>query len=112
MGLKLEGSLRVIKANGSDKKIDAAVGIGRYVAQKVVRQLKFEKLTSRQKRGATFATLENNLMSIKMPMDAKTTRSDAFFRFTVVARADVFPTPSAVEQWYQRPNTMCQRYDK
>jgi hypothetical protein len=37
----------------------------------------------KEKHGATFATLENNLMSNRILTDTKTTRSDAFFRFTV-----------------------------
>jgi hypothetical protein len=66
VGLKLEGLLRVIKANGSEKQTDAAVGIGHYLTQKIVRPQKFEKLMSKEKHGATFVTLENNLLSNKM----------------------------------------------
>jgi hypothetical protein len=112
VGLKLEGSLLVIKANGSEKKTDAVIGIGRYLTQKVVKSQKFEKLLRKEKHGATFVTLENDIGSSKILTDANITRSDAFFRFMVAERANVLPIPANIEQWYQRPKTMCRRYDK
>jgi hypothetical protein len=78
-----------------------AVGIGRYLIQKVIRSQKFERLLRKEKYGAIFATLENNLVSNKMLTDAKTTKSDAFFRFTMAARANVLPISANIEQWYQ-----------
>jgi hypothetical protein len=111
--VKPEGLLRVIKANEPEKKTDAAFGIGRYLIQKVVRSQKFEKLMSKEKHGPTFASLENNLVSNKMLTHAKTKRSDAFFQFTITARADVLLTltPATIGQWYQRPRVKCQRCD-
>jgi hypothetical protein len=85
VGLKPEGSLLVIKANGPEKKPDAAIGIGRYLVQKVTRSQKFERPIKKEKHRTTFATLGNNLVSKKMFTDAKTARSHAFFRFTVAA---------------------------
>jgi hypothetical protein len=114
VGLKRKGSLLVIKSNRS-KKTDAVMGIRRYLTQKVARPQKFQKfkkLMSKIKHGAIFAILENNLVSNKMLTDAKTMRSDAFFRFTVAARADVLPTSANVQQWYRQPRTVCQRCNK
>jgi hypothetical protein len=42
--LKLDGSLLMIKANGSEKKTNAAIGMGHYLAQKVIRLQPFEGL--------------------------------------------------------------------
>jgi hypothetical protein len=111
MGLKLEGSLLVIKSNGSEKETHATVGIGRYLTQKTGSPQKFEKLMSQEKQGVTFATLENSIVSNKMLTDAKTIRSDAFFRLTVAARAGFLPAPANTEQ-YQRLRTIFERYDK
>jgi hypothetical protein len=112
VGLKLEGSLLLIKVNGSEKKTGAAIEIGYYLTEKVVRPQKIEKLLSKEKHGSTFAILEKNLVPNKLLTEAKTTRSDAFFRFPVAARADVLPTLANIQQWYRRPGTMCQRCDK
>jgi hypothetical protein len=84
MGLKPERSLLVINAHRSEKT-NAAVEIGRYLTEKIVTPQKFEKLISKEKHGATLPTFENNLVSREMLTDAKTTRSDAFFKFTVIA---------------------------
>jgi hypothetical protein len=97
MGLELEGWLLVMKTNGSEKKTNAAVGIGRYLTQKVIRSQKFEKLLKKEKHRATFTAVESNLMSNKMLTDAKITRSDALFRFTVAARVYVLPTPANIQ---------------
>jgi hypothetical protein len=81
----------VIKANGSERKTNSAVGIGAYLAQKVVRPLKIEISLRREKHAATFATLEDNLISNKILIDPRTMKSDASFRFTVAARAVFYP---------------------
>jgi hypothetical protein len=52
---------------------------------------------------------EKNLVSNKMLPDVKTTRSDAFFRFTVAGRADLLPTPANSQQWSGQSKTMCRR---
>jgi hypothetical protein len=96
--LKLEDRLLIIKTEESKKKINSAVGIGRFLTQKVVRRRKIESLLGKLKHGATFATLKNNQISNKILTDAKTMRSDAFFRFTVAARANVLPTLPNIQQ--------------
>jgi hypothetical protein len=67
---------------------------------------------SKGKYGMAFVALENNPVSNKTLTDVKTTRSDAFFRFTVAVRVDVLSRPANSEQWYLRPRIMCQRRDK
>jgi hypothetical protein len=109
VSLKLEDTVMVISTNELEKKTDSAVGIGHYLTQKVVRPRMFKRLLEKEKHEATFATLENNLISNGILTDAKTTKSNAFFRFTVAARADLLPTPANVEQWYQRPKLPCLR---
>jgi hypothetical protein len=95
--LKLEGAFIVIKANGSEKKTNCAVDICRYLTQKAIQLRKIETLLRKEKHGATFTTLEDNLVSNKMFTDAKTMKSDAFFRFIVAARADVLPTLANIQ---------------
>jgi hypothetical protein len=74
VGMKLEGNLLVIKAHGPEKKTNSAVGIDRYLTQKVLRPQKAETLSRKIKHGVTLAALENNLVSNKMLTDAKITR--------------------------------------
>jgi hypothetical protein len=95
--LKLEGVFMVIKANGTEKKINYAVGISRYLTQKVVRPRKIEALLRKDKHEATFATPEDNLLSNTMLINASTMKSDAFFRLTVVARTDRLPIPANIQ---------------
>jgi shikimate kinase len=96
--LKLEGAFMVIKANVSEKKTNSAVGIGRYLTQKVMRPRKIEILLKKEKHGTTFTILEDNLISNEMLTDAKTTKSDLFFRFTVAARADILLISANIQQ--------------
>jgi hypothetical protein len=97
VGLKLEGSLLVLKASGSEKKTHATVGIGRYLTQKIASPQKFERLIIQEKHGVTFARLENNIVTNKMLTDAKTIRLDAFFWSTIAARAGHLPTPVNIQ---------------
>jgi hypothetical protein len=69
----------------------------------------FKALLEKEKHGATFTTLENNLISNRTLIDVKNPRPNAVFRFTPAARADLLPTPANVEQWYRKPRTSCQR---
>jgi hypothetical protein len=66
----------------------------------------------RRRNRATFVAVKKNLLPNKMLMAAKTTKSDAFFRFTVVARAGLLSSPANSDQWHQRPGTICQRCDE
>jgi hypothetical protein len=96
--LKLKDRLLIIKAEESEMKTNSAVGIGRFLTQKVIRPQKIKRLLEKEKHGATFEMLKDNQMSNKILADAKTMKSDAFFRFTVAARADILPTPANIQQ--------------
>jgi hypothetical protein len=98
VALKLEGAFMVIKANELEKKTNSAVGIGCYLTQKVVRPRTIEILLRKEKHGATFTTLEDNLVSNKMPTDPRTMKPDEFFQFTVAARTDILPTQANIQQ--------------
>jgi hypothetical protein len=52
----------------------------------------------KENHGATFATLEDTFEWNKIFNDARTMKSDAFFRFPVAARADVLPTLANIQQ--------------
>jgi hypothetical protein len=110
--LKLESSFMVIDAHGSEKKTNYAVGIGRYLTQTVVPRQNIETLLRKEKRGATFVTLEDNLVSNTMLIDTRTIKSEAFFRLTIAARANLLPTPANIQQWYHQQRINCQRYNR
>jgi hypothetical protein len=107
--LKLGEGRMMIKTKGSEFKKVTVTNIGRFLTQKVIRPQKITSLLQKEKHGATFETLKDNKISNKMLTDAKTTKSDAFFRFTVAARADVLPTPANIQQWLNQPRTNCHR---
>jgi hypothetical protein len=94
------------------RKTNSVIGIGRYLIQKVVRPRKMDILRGKEKHRAIFAILEDDLVSNKMLIDANTVKSEAFFRFIIVARADVFPTPANIQKRYHQPRTNCQRCNK
>jgi hypothetical protein len=120
----------VIRANGSKKKTNCVVDIGRYLTQKVVRPRKIETLLKKEKHGITFAVLKDNLISNKILIGARTMKSDIFFRLTIAARANVLSTSVNTQQWYhqkdklskirQRPPAdistynewLCRKYDR
>jgi hypothetical protein len=83
--VKLEDRQMIIKTEESEMKTNLAIGIGRFLTQKVVRSRKIKSLLEKLKHGAMFATLKDNQISNKILSDAKTMKSDAFFRFIVAA---------------------------
>jgi hypothetical protein len=112
VGLKMSHPWITLKATESEKRTCSAIGVGRYLTQKVIRPRKLERLLAKEKHGATFPTLRDNPISNGILIDAKTTRSDAFFRFVVAGRADLLPTPANIEQWYKKPRSICRRCEK
>jgi hypothetical protein len=74
-----------IVSGESEIKTKTAVGIGRFLTQKLVRAKKIEKLVEHKVHGASFTTLKDNDndTSNAMLTDIYTRRSDAFYRFTV-----------------------------
>jgi hypothetical protein len=95
--LKLEERRMMIKAKESEFKTVTATIIGRFLIQKIIRPQKITSLLRKEKHGATFEMLKDNKILNKMLTDVKTTKSDAFFRFTVAARADLLPTPANIQ---------------
>jgi hypothetical protein len=100
--LKLKDEVVQMKTHDTPLEERLAEGLGRFLTQKVIRPQIFNSLMTKLKHGATFATLEDNDCSNKILTDVKSFRSDAFFRFTVAARADCLPTPANVSQWLNK----------
>jgi hypothetical protein len=110
--LKIREDCVVIRSEESTYEIKSAVGLGHVLTHKVLRPQLFKKLISKEKHGATFATLEKNECSNKILIDLRSKKSDAFFRFTVAARADVLPSPANIERWYHKPHEGCYQCHK
>jgi hypothetical protein len=102
----------VIKANGSETKTNYVVGMGRYLLATVLRPRIIEILFRKEKHEVTFSTLQDNLMSNKMPINASTIKPDVFFRFTGARKAAVLPTPVKIEQWHHQPRANCRRCNR
>jgi hypothetical protein len=98
--LKLIENEVVVKTSESEYQTKSAIGIGRFLTQKVVRPEKFRKLIAHQTHGATYTTLKGSEVSNKNLTDIYSHKSDAYFRFMVVGRADCLPTPANLRRWY------------
>jgi hypothetical protein len=100
LGLKLDGNEMTIGAGESEFDTKTAVGIGRILTQKVIRTKKITDLMKLEVHGANFKTLKMNEVSNSMWTNVYSRKSDTFFRFVVVARADCLPTPAHLRRWY------------
>jgi hypothetical protein len=78
------------------------MGIGRFLTEKVIRLNKFRKLISHEVHGATYTRLKGTEVSNDNLTDVYTHKSDAYFRFLVVGRADCLPTPVNLQRWFSR----------
>jgi hypothetical protein len=113
VGLKMNDDEMTITSGESELKTKTANGIGRFLTQKLIRVKKFEKLIQHPVHGMSYTTLRNNASSNAILTDIYTRRSDAFYRFVVVGRADCLPTPANLWRWFNdRGNENCPRCDK
>jgi hypothetical protein len=113
ISLKMNDDEMIIKSGESELKTKIATGIGRFLTQKLVRSKKYEKLIQHPVHEMSSTTLKDSATSNAMLTDIYTRRSDAFFRFTVVGRADCLPTPANLRRWFNdRGNEDCPRCDK
>jgi hypothetical protein len=81
----------IVTSGESEVKTKTAVGIGRFLTQKLVRVKKFEKLIRHGVHGASYMTLKNDKTSNTFLTDIYTRRSDAYFRFVVDAASFLTP---------------------
>jgi hypothetical protein len=94
----------------SEHKTKTATGIGRYLTQKIIRKNKIDKLMQYKVHGASYSTLKMNQVSNAMLTNIYTRKSDTFFRFVVVGRADCLPTPVNLRRWFgQQSEANCRR---
>jgi hypothetical protein len=109
----LEDEEMLVKTEESELKTKTADGIGHFLTQKVIRPNLYEKLIAHEVHGASYTTLKANEVSNKMLVDIYSRRSDAFFRFTIVGRADCLPTPVNLRRWFEdRREEVCPRCGK
>jgi hypothetical protein len=101
IGLKLRRDTVTVITLGSEYNTKTATGLGHFLTQKVIRVNKVTDLMKHPVHGASFVTLQSNEVSNKMLTNVYTRRSDAFFRFTVVGRADCLPTPANLFRWFR-----------
>jgi hypothetical protein len=100
--LKLCGDEMVLTKNESDYTTKSASGVGHFLTQKVVRPEHYRKLVAKEVHGASYTTLGANEVSNLSLTDVYRYKSDAYFRFLVVGRADLLPTPVNLERWFHR----------
>jgi hypothetical protein len=100
IGLKVNEDELIVKTEESEFKTRTAVGVGRFLTQKVIRPAKFKKLVEHEVHGASYVTLKGNETSNSILTNIYTRKSDAFFRFVVVGRADCLPTPVNLRRWF------------
>jgi hypothetical protein len=98
--MKIVDEEMIVGRGESEMKTKTAAGIGHFLTQKIIRMDKIEGLMKHQVHGASYETLKNNEMSNGMLTNIYTRRSNAFFRFVVVGRADCLPTPINLQRWF------------
>jgi hypothetical protein len=104
-GIRIKSLNENLKA---DKIIHTAVGLGRFLTQKVLRPTLINELIEEQKQhGAAFVTLKENEVSNRILTDIYTPRTNAFYRFVVVGRADCLPTPANIHKWAKTEAPLC-----
>jgi hypothetical protein len=109
-GLKLIEDEMIVKTEEFGLETTTAVVIGRFLTQKVIRPKKIDMLIEHQHHGASSTTLKGNEISNWMLAKISTRRSDGFFRFVVVGRADYLPTPANSQPWFHdRRDENCRR---
>jgi hypothetical protein len=99
--LKLIKDEMVLKGQELEYKTKTAVGVGRFLTQKILRPDKIEKLIQHPCQGAIFITLKSNEVSNSILTDGRTRRTDAFFCFMIVGRAECLLTPANMKRWFQ-----------
>jgi hypothetical protein len=99
-----------MKSGELELKTTTAVGIGRFLIQKLIKGNKIKKLIQQEVHEASFTTLKNNEISNAMLTNIYTRKSDAFFPFVVVGPADLLPTPVNLQRWFNdRGDGNCRR---
>jgi uncharacterized C2H2 Zn-finger protein len=106
--LKMEDDTMIVTKEALEFKTKTAVGIGRFLTQKIVRPSKLTKLMTHAVHGASYGTLKASEVSNGILTNVYTKKSDAFFRYVVVARADCLATPANIARWFPgRAATPC-----
>jgi hypothetical protein len=101
--------------SGREIRIEAKTPekIGRFLTQNIIRPDKFRQLISHDVHGAAYTTLRDNAISNRNLIDSRMKRTDAFFRFEVVGRADCLATPANLGRWFpndhERISGQCRR---
>jgi hypothetical protein len=67
--------------------------IGRFLTQNIIRPDKYRKMIKHDVHGAAYTTLRENPISNRNLIDSKLRKSEAFFRFEVLGRADCLAYP-------------------
>jgi hypothetical protein len=110
IALKVKKDELILKTSESEYKTKTPVGIGRFLTQKLIRADKIQRLICHEVHGASYTTLKENDSSNSMLTNIYTRRTDAFFRFVVVGRADCLPTPANLHRWFgDRRDENCRR---
>jgi hypothetical protein len=100
LALKLTKNKMILKESEFEDQTKTAVGIGRFLIQKILRSDEIEKLIEDKCHGACFTTLKNNEVSNSILMDVTTRRKVAFLPFMIVGRAESLPTPANRQPWF------------
>jgi hypothetical protein len=97
--LKLEAEEIFVRTDTSKYKTKIAVGISRFLTQKVIWPRKLNSLLRYEVHGASLAELRGNEVLNTILINVHTRRTDAFFRYFVAARTDCLPTSVNIGRW-------------
>jgi hypothetical protein len=105
----MESGWLTIRNSEEELKTQSPTKIGRFLTQKIIRPSLSKKTIEHPSKGASFYTLTNNYWSNKHLRNIYMKRSNAFFRFMVLARANTLPTPYDIEVWNHLEHEQCHR---
>jgi hypothetical protein len=103
IALSIVDDVMTIMTGESELNTITAAGIGHFLTQDVIRSRKQKKLIQHDVHGASYPSLKDNEVSNSMLTNIHSRKSDAFFRFMVVGRADCLPTPVNLRRWFNKP---------
>jgi hypothetical protein len=98
--LKVIEDEMIVKTEESEFKTRTAVGIGRFLTQKVIRSDKYKQLITHEVHRASYTTLKRNEISNTILTNIYSRKSNTFFRFVVVGRAYYLLTLVNLRRWF------------
>jgi hypothetical protein len=105
--LKLEAEEIIVRTDTLKYKTQIAVSLGRLLTWKLIRPRRLDSPLPHEIYGGNFAMRRANEISNTILINVRARRTDAFYRYVVIAGADCRPTLVNIERWNGRTAEQC-----